>query len=185
MPLNITTRKKNRQINLIPKDEFENSTLGRALRWMLSTFRVAVIITELIVMAAFISRFWLDAKNSDLNEHIDIDKAQILAYSDTESEFRSLQKRLSMAQSLFLSRKNTKILDEITKLIPPDVIITSLSVTDNILQVKATSGSEMSIAQFLINLEENSNFEKVSLSQMVSVVGNESLTNFTISGEIK
>jgi len=91
MPIHNT---KSKQINLIPQDEFESSNFGRILKWALSTFRIVVIVTELIVMSAFLSRFWLDAKNSDLNEEINVNKSQIIAYKDIETEFRSLQKNL-------------------------------------------------------------------------------------------
>ena len=62
--------KKEPEINLLPQEEFEGSVIGRILKWGLSTFRIIVIIVEMVVMAAFLSRFWLDAKNSDLNEDI-------------------------------------------------------------------------------------------------------------------
>ena len=47
------------EINLLPQKGFEATTAGRILAWILSTFRIIVIITELLVMVAFLSRFWL------------------------------------------------------------------------------------------------------------------------------
>ena len=68
---------KKKNINLLPKEEFDASVVGRLLRWAMGTFRIIVIITEMIVMAAFLSRFWLDAQNSDLNDEIRFASSQI------------------------------------------------------------------------------------------------------------
>jgi len=54
--------KKEKPINLLPKDSFAETTLGRVITWFLGTFRIMVIAVELVVVAAFLSRFWLDSK---------------------------------------------------------------------------------------------------------------------------
>ena len=59
---------KKQQVNLLPEKGFTSTTTGRVLTWILSTFRIIVIVTEIIVMIAFLSRFWLDAQNTDLSE---------------------------------------------------------------------------------------------------------------------
>ncbi len=174
-----------KQINLIPQNEFDTSNLGRALKWALSTFRVMVIVTELIVMSAFLSRFWLDAKNSDLNEVINVDKAQVLAYSDVESTFREHQKRLSIAKSIYSQKDLTQLVTSVTSLAPPDVSFNAISITGKDFEVKATALSERSIAQFLVNLEKLTGLEEVNLSQVSGDVENESRTVFTIAGKVK
>jgi len=45
----------------------------------MGSFRIIVIVTEIIVMGAFLSRFWLDAQNSELDSSIKIASAQITA----------------------------------------------------------------------------------------------------------
>src|SRR3989344_780469 len=103
------------KINLIPQDEFESSTFGRVLKWALSTFRIMVIVTELLVMSAFLSRFWLDARNSDLNEEIEIKKAQIGAYQDVEDSFRKYQAKLVLAKSLYSTGATSQVFKNIIK----------------------------------------------------------------------
>jgi hypothetical protein len=177
--------KKIKEINLIPQNEFDETSLGRILKWALSTFRVMVIITELIVMSAFLSRFWLDAKNSDLNEEIGINKSQVLAYSDIETEIRLNQKRIGIAKSLYSQRKIDIVITEVSKLIPPDVSFNSISITGNRLEIKAIAFSERSIAQFLVNLDNYEGLKDVNLSQIASSAENESLTMFTVTGLLK
>ncbi|EKE06365.1 MAG: hypothetical protein ACD_19C00016G0038 [uncultured bacterium] len=174
-----------KKINLIPQDEFEKSSLGRILKWALSTFRIMVIITELVVMSAFLSRFWLDAKNSDLNENINNNKSQIIAYKNVEEEFRSIQKRISIVKSIYLEPKISSTVSYVSNLVPQDTILTSFSDIDRQITIKASSFSEKSVAQFLVNLEEGKSLTDIKLSQVSSNIDNNELTLFTISAKTK
>jgi Tfp pilus assembly protein PilN len=180
MPAN----KKNK-INLLPQEEFETSTFGRILKWALSSFRVMVIVTELVVMGAFLSRFWLDAKNSDLNDDLNTSKAQVSAYSDIESTTRSNQKRLAIAKSLYTQKNVSEIIENISKLIPSDISLNSISISESVLTLKASSLSERSIMQFLVNLDNNEDLTDVNLSQISSGVDNSYITIFTITANVK
>jgi len=176
MPIN-----KSRHINLIPQDEFELSDLGRTLKWMLSTFKTLVILTELIVMSAFLSRFWIDAKNSDLNEVLTTKKSQVLAYADTEKEFRLYQKKVLTIKNLYSDKKNTELISEVTRLIPNDITLLSVQEINNEIQIKAVSFSDRAIAQFLVNLTNLKSITDVNLTQVSSSVDNVAATTFTIS----
>lgn len=177
--------RKTKQINLIPQSEFDTSPLGRILKWALSTFRVMVIVTELIVMSAFLSRFWLDAKNSDLNDEINVNKAQVLAYSDIESKLRMYQKKINISKSLYSQKKISDMMNTITKLIPNEVSFASVSVNGNQLEIKATASSEQAVAQFLVNLNDYKDLKNINLTQIGSSVENIGQTVFTVAGEIK
>ncbi len=177
--------KKAKQINLLPQDDFESSTFGRLLKWALSSFRVMVIVTELVVMSAFLSRFWLDARNSDLNESINISKSQVLAFSDVENSFRNYQKKLSILKNLYAEPKTSDFIVELTGLIPEDVTLTAIQKNDGGLQLKALALSEMAISQFLVNLTNSEKLTDVTLSQVASSVDNSFVTTFTINAKYK
>ena len=176
---------KNKLINLLPKDEFETSVFGRILKWALSSFRVMVIITEIVVMSAFLSRFWLDARNSDLNEELEIGEVQVNAYEEVESEFRNIQKKLGIVKTLYNEPKSTKVLSDIASTLPPDIFLNSIIVNQKSLLIKASSFSESSIAQFVTNLEANKNFSDIVLSQISTDQDNPNVTVFTINGKVK
>ena len=176
---------KNKLINLLPKDEFEASVFGRILKWALSSFRIMVIVTELVVMGAFLSRFWLDAKNSDLNDELNTSKAQVSAYSDVESTIISNQKRLSIAKSLYTQKNISEIIEKISKSIPSDISLNSISISEGVLTLKASSLSERSIMQFLVNLDSDEDLSDVNLSQVSSGVDNSYITIFTITANVK
>jgi len=172
-------------INLLPQEEFEASILGRILRWAMTTFRFIVIITELVVMSAFLSRFWLDAKNSDLNDTLEVKSAQISAQSDFEKDFRSLQDRLKIFKDASKDTKSSDTLTIISAKTPADVSLVSVSLQDKSAQVKGTSGSELGIAQFVSNLKADTAFKEVVLGQVSSSEGNSALTVFDIKITLK
>jgi len=179
MPIN-----SQKYINLLPQDEFQGTSLGRALTWALSSFRVMVIITELIVVSAFLSRFWLDSKNSDLDEEINIKKGQVMAYSDVENEFRSYQNKISIAKSLYSENSNADLIKSISVLIPSDLVLSSIQIINNDLLIKALSYSEKSIAQFLVNLGSLKKLTNIGLSQVASNADNNAVTVFTITANL-
>lgn len=167
-------------INLLPQKEFEKSALGRALKWLLSGFRVIVIVTEMLVMAAFLSRFWLDAQNSDLNEALAQKKAVIISFAEIEKKFKDTQKRLGIFSKTAPPTPFSNYVKTITSYLPSDVSLKSVSETENLLQVTGASMNEQQIAQFLVNLESAKIFKEVALSQINSDEENQSLTIFTI-----
>jgi Tfp pilus assembly protein PilN len=171
---------KNKSINLLPQEEFDVSILGRALKWAMGTFRIIVIATEMVVMAAFLSRFWLDAQNSDLNNAIKIKTAQIVAQAATETEFRSVQSKLSIAKQTASASPYSQKVDLITSKVPPDVNLMSASVLENSAQVKGVSATELGIAQFVANLKAEPSFKNVDLGQINSSETNSAQTVFSV-----
>ena len=184
MPIDASKISKSKHINLLPQDDFQSSTFGRILKWALSSFRVMVIITELVVMSAFLSRFWLDARNSDLNEELNIGKAQVLAYKDVEEEFRMYQRKLNIAKNLYIESKSSGLLTDIAKNMPEDLILSSIQKNVEGIQIKAVGFSERSVAQFLVNLGSVNSFTDVNLSQVASSVDNSFATTFTVTAKI-
>lgn len=171
------------RINLLPQEEFNSSTLGKLLKWLLSFFRVAVIITELIVMVAFLSRFWLDARNSDLNEAIKQKQLKISSYSQVEKRFNEVQKRLQVFSAL--SSVDVSIPKEtqtIASLMPLDINLSNFVYTDHgAILVQGNAPSETSIIQLVSNLKSSPNFDSVSLTSIQTSTDQKSALSFTLS----
>jgi hypothetical protein len=167
-------------INLLPQEEFDVSIVGRTLKWAMGTFRIIVIVTEMIVMAAFLSRFWLDAQNSDLTAAIKIKSAQIVAQAATEKEFRDIQSKLTIAKQITPAVQPSQKIDAITSKLPSGVNLSSVSILDDSAQVKGSSTSEFGIAQFVANLKADKSFKSVDLGQINSSESNLAQTIFTV-----
>lgn len=180
----MSTAKKELKINLLPQKEFERSTLGRILKWAVSSFRIIVIATEMIVMAAFLSRFWLDATNSDLNDTILQKKAIITSFTETENKFRTFQKQIDIFTKITSLTQKSEYLNLITSLTPADVILNSISDSEDSVQIIGYSGSEQNISQFIKNLSSAGKFKDVSLNKIDSSEDNPSAIVFTIRAGI-
>ena len=167
-------------INLLPQEEFDVSIVGRTLKWAMGTFRIIVIVTEMIVMAAFLSRFWLDAQNSDLTAAIKIKSAQIVAQAATEKEFRDVQSKLNIAKQITPAVQPSQKVDVITSKLPSGVNLSSVSILEDSAQVKGSSASEFGIAQFVANLKADKSFKSVDLGQINSSESNLAQTIFTV-----
>lgn len=172
---------KRSQINLLPQEEFEASTLGRALKWAMTTFRFIVVVTEMVVMGAFLSRFWLDAKNSDLSDSIKLETSQIEAQKDVETQFRDLQKKLSIFKTVSQTPKFSEKIDSVSSKIPQDIYLTSISVQEEAALIKGVSGSDVGVAQFISNLKNAPGFKDVNLGSVSSSEDNQNLILFTVS----
>lgn len=173
-------KKKSKLINLLPAEEFETSLTGRVLKWAMTTFRYIVIVTEMIVMGAFLSRFWLDAKNSDLNDALKVKSAQISAQKEFEKDFRDLQGRLKIFQEIKKDTPSSTILTKIIEKLPNEVSLQSVSYQAESIQVKGVATSEFAVAQLVSNIKADSTFKKVELGQIGSSENNQALTVFTI-----
>lgn len=182
----MAAQKKDGRINLLPKDVFAGSPLGRILAWLLSTFRIMVIAVEMIVTLAFFSRFWLDARNGDLEDEMKQKKAQIEAFSSFEEQFRAVQERLKIFQALASEEKYySGNLNLISSYLPQDVFVTSLTASANEILITGISPAEQSIAQFIVNLEASSNIENVYLTQVDTGEKYEGLIGFSLKIGLK
>jgi len=172
------------QINLIPRRGFESTTTGRVITWLLGTFRIILIITELIVMIAFFSRFFLDSKNSELNEDINQKKSIIQSFANTENNFISVQNKLNLFTILTKDKdKHINILDSIRTSLPENIeelSLTDINIQNDSINLSGISISERAIQQFIVNLETSSSIKNVGL-QDVTNKRNDAFMNFSLS----
>ena len=93
---------------------------GRFLKWSLTAGRYIIILTELVVIMAFMSRFKLDHDLSDLNDAILGKQALLEASSNTEKVLRLTQARLNLAdQKLKVNPVPSEVISKIIRLFPP------------------------------------------------------------------
>lgn len=178
----MAAQKKQHQINLLPEANFEITPMGRVLSWILSTFRIIVIVTEIIVMIAFLSRFWLDAQNTDLNDEIKQKTALLSASRDFEKEFENTQKRLQIFSEL---TKNQGVyadtLNTVVSYLPSDLYLTTTTFEESSLQIEGSSSNEISIQQLIVNLSSSGKFSDVGLIELATDPKDPYLLNFKLS----
>ncbi len=159
---------KKKEASLLPDSENVNSFGNRFLRWVTTVGRFVIVFTELIVISAFLSRFWLDRKNSDLSETIRQQKAILASIQDFEKEYNLLQQRLKFVKEFYLNRPTfipqIKSLMEST---PPDIVYQTLNIGTNpkdgkvVANLELEAFKESSIVDFVTNLSVNPNIDSV------------------------
>jgi len=122
----------------------------------------------MLVMIAFLSRFWLDAKNSDLNDEVKQKQALILASKSFEDDFNITREKISIIATLLLSPKPSGNLNRIPPVVPEGVSLKSISMVKTGTLVDGESPSEGLIAQLLANLEGLGIYKEVNLNQVGS-----------------
>ena len=167
------------QINLIPEKEFAKTIGGRLLTGVVSSFRIMVILTEIFVMIAFLSRFWLDAQNTDLNEEIEKKKAILLDYQNFERQFRDAQQRIAIYTQYDVYRKPSEFLVPLIDSVSPDIILTNISKSEDFLTIQGRTVDESFIQQFMLNLESKQIFSLINLSDVKSDPTTKNLLEFT------
>lgn len=179
----MSAQKRKEDINLLPEKGFETTTTGRILAWILSTFRVIVIVTEIIVMIAFLSRFWLDAQNSDLNEKIQQKQAVLAASQNFEKQFKTTQNRLSVFSQLINNQVDSnETLVKIIESLPPDIVLTNILITKGSIEISGSTPNEKSIHQLSVNLNSKGNFSGFVPVKISTSLQNTAALDFSIKG---
>jgi len=171
---------KNKAINLLPQEEFDASSMGRVLKWTTGTFRMIVIATEMVVMGAFLSRFWLDAQNSNLNNSIKVKSAQISSQADLEKQFRSIQSKLKIFDKISQNQNTSTFVDKIAGAVPANTTLSRISMADGKIEIRGTSISDYDILQFVGALQ-GSPFKTVELQQVGSSKNDSGGTDFVVN----
>lgn len=126
-----------------------------------------MITTEIVVLLAFISRFSLDRKNTDLTEELGQKQAIIEANLDFERDIKSLQAHLTTAKILLADQaKPIEVVNILESLIPADVYLSSLDISRNRLSISAIAGTTSGFAQFLSNLQSIQQIQNVMLGDI-------------------
>lgn len=174
-----------RSIELLPREEWEKTSFGRLLKWVLNVGRWIVISTELIVILAFLSRFKLDRDLTNIYEEIKQKQAVIESMSSFEDRFRFLQTRLATTNGLEKRQlAASKILAEVAPLVPIDVSLTEMTVADKEISFVATALSEFGLAAFINNLQKSPRFENLSVGNVTSGSQEGIGIQFSLKGEI-
>lgn len=155
-------------INLLHKVN-SSTSMDKILTWALSVGRWIVIFTELIVIGAFIWRFSLDIKLSNLKEEIETQKNHIKAFSSVEQEFRLVQKRINSVAGALNSQPDIKgIFSEFNKSFPltTDLSINKLNWNKNTISISGEAIDEKTISIFENNLRSSEMVTSVNLTNV-------------------
>lgn len=156
-----------KSINLLPRDAFESSRLGIVLEWALSFGKWAVIITQLIVMLAFLWRFGLDRQATDLKKEIAQNVAVIKSYEDLERDFVLIQKRVDHSKPIIMHQELlASMIEQLEAIMPEGVWLEKMTISETNIVLTAYARSLSGFSQFLTALQKDSRFTSVSVAKI-------------------
>ena len=172
-------------INLLPKDPFFSTIIGKILKWALSAGRYIVIFTELVVIMSFIARFTLDRQVTDLNSGLEKKRQIILSYGNLEDNVRTVQEKITQYKQ---TEQETNIADTFTHLsavVPEGVELQELAIRPTSVTISGRTFSQNSLNLLINNLQLSSNFTNVNVGEIQSSDEERGSTQFTIKADTK
>ncbi len=162
-----------KEISLLPESENPNSFGVRFFNWITTAGRATIIITEFIVISAFVSRFWLDRKNSDLSEISRQKQAILESVIPFEGDFVKLQQKLSYIKNSYNNQPEYhKQIDSLVTSTPEDLFYEMLSISKDEKSKTVTINTsliayrEESIVSFITNLMVNPSIDQVNINKI-------------------
>jgi Tfp pilus assembly protein PilN len=157
----------NISINLLGESDLEHTPVGRIVSWAVTYGRYIMIGTEIVVLLAFISRFSLDRKLTDLKEEVTQKQEIIEANAAFENDVRVLQNKLASIKTVSAMPFNP--LDTLTlfqALLPSGVYLQSFDISKNVITVNATAGSTYAFSQFISNLQATKSLKALDIGDI-------------------
>ena len=154
------------KINLLPKDPFFESIVGRSLKWALSAGRYIVIFTELVVILSFVARFTLDRQVTDLNSDIQQKESIISSYGDLEDNFRSAQTKIQTITELDQDTKIVDVFPHISEVTPEGINYDELVIQPTGISAGGSTISQTALNLLITNLQLSPHFFNVSIDRI-------------------
>lgn len=154
-------------INLLGQEDLKHTPHGRIISWALTYGRYIMIGTEIVVLLAFISRFSLDRRLTDLKEEITQKQAILEANVSLEQDIRNLQDTLvKLKQTMTNQSVPLDTLTLLQTLLPAGVYVETLDIATDRVSVSAVAGSTYGFSQFLTNLQATKQFSQVDIGDI-------------------
>ncbi len=153
-------------INLVPKDPFFNTVLGRALKWALTAGRYIIIFTELIVIVSFVARFTLDRQVTDLNSKIVKNVSAIESFGSLEQDFRTIQEKIQHIETLDRENNIVEVFPKLSEVTPDGINLNNLNIKPDSVTISGNTLSQNAFNLFVNNLQLSPHFTQLQISDI-------------------
>ena len=154
-------------INLFKTDQSTNSSWNKFVTWIGTYGRYILISTELIVLGAFLSRFSLDRKLTDLKEEITQKQEVLEINAPLEKEIRTIQEKTNIIKTLLADQAvSVNTLHSFHMLLPSTVYIDLLSIDKNKITTNITASTTQGLSLLLGNLNATKKFSNIEIGNI-------------------
>jgi hypothetical protein len=161
-----------KEITLLSNVDNPNLLSKKIFNWLFYVVRYVLVFTELVVIIAFLSRFTLDPKNSDLSDSMRQKKAILAVYSDFENEYNLLNQKLKTISNLYQKQPlYSPYVLALSQSAPEDIVFQSLIIknttTEDITaQLSIYAYQENAIIDYISQLTINPQIKTVNVTNI-------------------
>jgi len=172
-------------LNLLHPKGVPTKLPERFLKWLITYGRFIVIFVEVIVVAAFLTRFKLDADLDNLKNQINLDLPYVEGLATDEALIKQTQTKLALIEKIYLNDdKWQETIVEISAQIPSSIVFTGLQIEEKDeksvnFRISGATFSNSDLGIFLNNLRSLDKFSEINLS---SISFDQLQIVFTITG---
>lgn len=181
----MSTKSVDLKIDLLPKDPFLTSSFGRSVTWSLTIGKYIVIFTELIVILSFIGRFILDRRVMDLNEAISSKRKIITSFSELESDFYILKKKISNFKEIDGQYNIVSVYPLIADVLPPEIALEKLAIGKESIAMDGLATSNNDLYILIDNFQRSNIFYNVNVKSIESESKKEVGMKFSLTAAIR
>lgn len=167
-------------LNLLPKEIWEKGLAGQLLSWLIAVGRYIVIFTELVVISAFLYRFFLDRQLTSLRASIKNKQATISSFGSLETNFRLAQTKLNFIKEADANLRILRALNSLSQITPADATLTNLTIDDRQVFIKGRVASQSGLATLLSQAQSQPDFADVILENVQSATDKSPGIEFTM-----
>lgn len=155
------------KINLLKKEDFDDTYVGQFLKWALTYGRYIIILTQIVVLSVFFLRFKLDRDHVDLKVSIAQKQALLSSVSEIENEVRAIQKRLYDIKNIndkqYLVIQMLIFLQDVT---PTDNFYDNIHITSGSMNLGGVGHDLKSLSALLLQLKRSNKFAEITLDDI-------------------
>lgn len=171
-------------IDLLKPQSSTQKILFKAIKWLLSAGRYIVIFVEIIVLAAFLTRFKIDADIANTSDDIGKLSPYVESLKPTEVLIKKTQFQLSTINSIKdQSVAFEEILKKISDQTPAGVSLTNTNLELDsgkvVLKINGVAKNNLELSTFVYGLKTDKNFSDINIANVDLEGAN---LNFSIIG---
>lgn len=170
-------------LDLLKPQSEPQKLLVQAFRWILSYGRFLIVFVEILVLAAFVLRFKLDADIASTKEAIEEQIPFIESLKSDEELIRKLQFQITTIQTVKRESPDYQtILQKITALLPSGITLHSLSFQKQTggveIKMSGSTTASNNLTSLMNGLKKEASFNNINL---VSTSFEQDQINFSIT----
>jgi len=152
-------------INLLRDNDVSSlRSFGNAL---LIIGKALLIIVGIVAIIAFAYRFTLEQKLNTLSSEIKQKQNVLLTLKSDEDKYRNLQNRISLAATFSeKADKTNRIIKDVEALVPENVTLSSLSLSDKKVSINIETSSISSLSDLIKAMQNYKNTQSVSINSI-------------------